>query len=440
MGLLRFLVSGAAVVTTACGGSTATVPEPPPVVAADEAPEDLDWLVRQAAEAHRVGDFQQALELSLRAELLLPDHPRLLFNTACALVATGSNDGALDRLERIADMEVALDLASSDSLAPLRGHPRYLAVTKAMAALAEPVERSTVAFTVPDPTFLVEGVAVDPATGELLLSSLYQRRIVRVGADGRMEPLTLPDDSLWSMLGMAIDPDRRSLWTVTVSGPRMRGAAPDEPVRSALVRISLADGSVLARLEPPAGPPSSVLDSVAVAPGGTVFVSDSGAGAIHRLAPGGDALEVLVEPGSFLSTQGLTLSADGAVLWAADYGRGVARVDPTSGELSFLDNRGPSLIGIDGLERAGADLIAIQNGVEPPRVVRIVLAEDGGSVARVELLERAHHLYREPTLGTVVGNELLYVAASQWRAFDAEGRLLRDQLIEPAILRLPLDG
>lgn len=441
MGLARFGVGGVVMITLACGGGVSSPPTPEPVDAATGVPaEDLDSLVRRAVEAHRAGAFDEALELSLRAEQLLPGHPRLLFNSACALVATDDSDGALDRLERIAAMQVALDLASSDCLAPLRGHPRFLAVAEAMAGLAEPVERSSVAYTVPDPTFLVEGVAVVPATGELLLSSLYQRRIARVAADGRMEPLTKPHDELWSMLGMAIAPDGRSLWTVTVASPRMQDAAPDEPLRSALLRISLADGRVLARFEPPTGLASSALDSVAVAADGTVFVSDSGAGAIHRLEPGGTGLEVLVAPGSFLSTQGLALSADGCLLYAADYGRGIAAVDTVSGDVRFLEHDGPSLLGIDGLERHGADLIAIQNGIEPPRVVRIVLGGDGGTVARVELLERAHRLYREPTLGVVVGDELLYVAASQWRSFDEQGRLLRDRLIEPAILRLPLGG
>lgn len=62
----------------------------------------------------------------------------------------------------------------------------------------------------------------------------------------------------------------------------------------------------------------------------------------------------------------------------------------------------------------------------------------GFGIDRVETLERAHHLYREPTLGTVVGDDLIYVAASQWQSFDAEGKLLVDQLVEPKILRLPL--
>jgi hypothetical protein len=36
------------------------------------------------------------------------------------------------------------------------------------------------------------------------------------------------------------------------------------------------------------------------------------------------------------------------------------------------------------------------------------------------------------------GDDLIYVAASRWQSFDADGKLLVDQLVEPTILRLPL--
>jgi len=46
------------------------------------------------------------------------------------------------------------------------------------------------------------------------------------------------------------------------------------------------------------------------------------------------------------------------------------------GKPQGLEHDGPCLLGIDGLERHGNDLIAIQNGIQPPRVVRIVLTPD----------------------------------------------------------------
>ena len=439
MVFLRFVVVVCLLSMAACSGGDTEVgqTDATDVNSAAEFP-DLDTLVRGAVEAHRAGDYERALELSLQAEDMLPNHPRLLFNTACTLALTGEHDAAFDRLERIAGMQFAVDLESSPSMEPLRGDPRFGALVEAMAAVSEPLERSDVAATIQDPTFLVEGVAVDPTSGELLVTSLYQRRIARVTPDGGLVPFTEPNENLWSMLGMVVDADAGNLWSITVASPRMADAAPDEPLRSALVRFNLETGAELSRYPAPEGLEGSALDSLAVADDGTVYVSDSGAGAIHRLSAGADRLEPFVPPGEFLSTQGLELSADGTILYAADYGRGVAAVDTGTGRVTTMGFDGPCLLGIDGLERLGNDLIAIQNGIEPPRVVRINLDADGRSIVAVEILERAHHLYREPTLGTVVGDDLLYVAASQWRSFDENNRLLVDRLVEPTILRLPL--
>ena len=430
MALHRVVFAVLVVAVSACGGGTRTEP------VSDEP--DLDSIVREAIAAHQAGEYERATELSLQAEAILPNHPRLLFNTACAMALAGENEPALDRLERIAKMQFAVDLASSPSMEPLRGDPRFDSVLQSMAAITEPLEKSSVEFTVPDSTFLVEGVAHDPTTGDLLLSSLYQRRIARVTPDGEMAPFNEPSDDLWSMLGMVVDAGNGVVWSITVGSPRMLGGAPGTPLRSALVRFSLADGSENGRFEPPANVEGPALDSLAIGNDGTVYVSDSGAGAIHHLALNGTQLEVMVPPGTFLSTQGLELSADGSTLYAADYGRGVAAIDVETGDVRFLEHEGPCLLGIDGLERHGNDLIAIQNGIQPPRVVRIVLDADGLGIDTVETLERAHHLYREPTLGTVVGDDLIYVAASQWQSFDADGKLLVDQLVEPTILRLPL--
>ena len=430
MALYRVGLALLIVLVAACGGGGQSDP-----VSAEP---DLDSIVREAIAAHQAGEYERATELSLQAEAILPNHPRLLFNTACAMALAGENEPALDRLERIAEMQFAVDLASSPSMEPLRDEPRFDAVLQSMAVITEPLEQSSVAFTVPDSTFLIEGVAHDPTTGDLLLSSLYQRRIARVTAAGEMVPFTVPSDDLWSMLGMVVNADNGVVWSITVASPRMMGGAADTPLRSALVRFSLADGSENGRFEPPADVEGPALDSLAIGHDGTVYVSDSGAGAIHRLALKGTQLEVMVPPGTFLSTQGLELSADGSTLYAADYGRGVAAIDVETGDVRFLEHEGPCLLGIDGLERHGNDLIAIQNGIQPPRVVRIVLDADGLGIDTVETLERAHHLYREPTLGTVVGDDLIYVAASQWQSFDADGKLLVDQLVEPTILRLPL--
>jgi hypothetical protein len=136
-------------------------------------------------------------------------------------------------------------------------------------------------------------------------------------------------------------------------------------------------------------------------------------------------------------------SADGRGLYVADYSHGILSVDRASRKVSEVTPPagGATVLGIDGLARHGDTLIGIQNGLQPARVIRMRLDEDPLRIRAVELLDRNLPAADQPTVGAVVGDELRYVANSQWEHYDDEGRL-RDgaTLAPPLILRLPLGG
>jgi hypothetical protein len=115
-------------------------------------------------------------------------------------------------------------------------------------------------------------------------------------------------------------------------------------------------------------------------------------------------------------------------------------VDLATREVRLLPaDDGVLALGIDGLSMAGHDLVAIQNGVAPPRVVRLVLDARGDRVVRSDVLERARPDYAEPTLGVVVGRDLFYVANSQWERFRDDGGIdASERLQAPLVVRLRL--
>ena len=82
-----------------------------------------------------------------------------------------------------------------------------------------------------------------------------------------------------------------------------------------------------------------------------------------------------------------------------------------------------TLIGLDGLVRApNGDVIAVQNGLRPNRVLRLVLDADGESVVSVTVLESAHLTMAAPALGCVAtGGDFYFVGNSGWARFDEAG-------------------
>ncbi|MCA9729225.1 MAG: hypothetical protein KC729_16175, partial [Candidatus Eisenbacteria bacterium] len=210
--------------------------------------------------------------------------------------------------------------------------------------------------------------------------------------------------------------------------------------RSGVRIYDIASGAVLRSVDLPVDGRHHVLNDLALAPDGTAYLSDNQTGDLFRLGPRDTNLEKVSTGMQLLSPQGIVSSDDGSSLYVADYSIGLVRIDLAgeSGEaLSPIERT--SLLGIDGLVRHGHDLIAIQNGVRPHRVLRIELSDDGRTITDVSVLEAAHPEYDEPTLGVLVDDDLYYIANSQWGSLAEDGSVSSGYPVhEPIVLRLPL--
>ena len=138
----------------------------------------------------------------------------------------------------------------------------------------------------------------------------------------------------------------------------------------------------------------------------------------------------------------MALWPDGRQLIVADYAQGLFRIDLASGAVEPLRPSEPAMLeGIDGLVLYRGRLIAIQNGSLPRRILAISLDREARAITSIEVLERAHSEWGEPTLGTIDGDRLIYVADAQWERFGAGGALQGEGALRPTTIRaLPIPG
>jgi hypothetical protein len=395
----------------------------------------------QARAAYHQKDYAAFLRHSQETARLAPRSTRGLYNLACAHALNGQAKEALALLERLARMGLALDPAADPDFASLKPLPEFSQLQRRFAAAAEPLAKGTLAFTLPQPDLITEGIAHDPASGDFLVSSMHRRKILRVDKAGVVRDFTTEgQDGLMAVSALAVDAPRRTLWASTHGVNFMTGFKPEDEGRSFVHEYDLGTGRLRRRLAVPAGVAGGHLSDLAVGPDGSLFVADPESGRVYHLARGQDALRVLVPPGPLGSAQGLAAAADGRWLFVADYAQGVARVDVRTGAVTLLE--GPvdaALTGIDGLLYLDGELVAIQNGIQPHRILRLRLDPGAARIASVSVLERAHPRWDEPTLGVLVGRDLFYIATSQYGAIQKDGSLARDRLKPPVVLRLPLD-
>ena len=207
-----------------------------------------------------------------------------------------------------------------------------------------------------------------------IVGSMKDGSLHRVDASGTTTMMWRESEPSRRMLGVRNDPTRKVVWACS-TGPDER-----EP-HSELLRISLQPSAVQRFRMPDV---RSLCNDVALLPGGAVAVSDSQRGGVWLLTESGE-WRALVAPDVLGYPNGLTyfarlqrlLVADLRGLWAIDLGGDIRQVAAPAG--TFVG-------GVDGLYSAGNELLAIQNGLRPHRVLRIRIAARQPQVAGIEVL------------------------------------------------------
>lgn len=399
-------------------------------------------LHRQAMAAYERKDYPAFYAKASSLAKLLPEDAETAFLLARAASLTGRSGEAERLLGRLVSLNAYFDAPGSPDLAAIRESESFRSTVAALERLRKtPVGTETIAFRLPEKDFLPEAIAWDPGTKGFLVSSVRHRKVVRVGPDGTARDL-VPEGAggMWSAEGIAVDPRRRVLYVCSSAFPQTLGVRPEDRGRASLLAFHADSGKLLGRWPLAGGEKGHSCDSVGVSSRGDVYVTDGVTGEVRRLRRGGKRLETLLPAGVLISAQSPVLGPREKELFIPDYARGIFRVDlATRGARLLSPPKDVDLSGIDGLAFYRGSLIAIQNGLQPNRVLRLRLSPGLDRIERVETLARALPVFDEPTLATVVDGTLYYVANSQWDKFDDDGRLPKpEELNGPVILKVPL--
>ncbi len=374
-----------------------------------------------------------------------PNHPGLTLMRARLAMGEGRTADAAELVARYAGYGLNFNLAGDAALGSLAGTPELAEAEARLARNREPESARRLRPLVQIPgSGLTEAVVYDAPRNRWLVSQVAGRTIVAVDGDGEVSPY-LQDGpgtgpAIAGVLGLALSPDGSILWAAAAPVPPATYAMGQETPEAdpVLLKIHVPTGRIFHRYDIPGDGERSPGD-LAVGPDGTVYVSDSAAGAIYRLTGGQGVLETLVEPGTVGSPQGVVVHPNGGALVVADYPSGLWRVDLASGAITRVPTPDhASLIGIDGLALDGERLYALQNGTNPQRVLRMDLNADWSAIDGIDVVAANLAEIDEPTNGFVLDGDLIFVARSQWSDFNAEGAPAVD--MAPArIVRLQLD-
>jgi hypothetical protein len=381
--------------------------------------------LQRAKEAHNKKDDRGYRDALLQFHRDFPGNSHLIHDLALSEAKLRNDAGSIKWLQSYTRRGLIPRL-EDPAFAELRTKGKLAVLSQAMNKNSASVGGAEVLFRFADPELLVEDIAYDPESGNFLFSSVHQRKILECTPAGKCEDFLAPGDavakSLWAVLAIHVDSRHGVLWATTASLEAEAHHQKGDEGKSALLKFDLRTHQLMNRYEAPSGKAHAMGDMI-VAPNGDVFVSDGLSGDLFAVFHERGALERVVPDGSFISPQTPALSEDEKSLFVPDYSAGIALIRLSDRRLSWVHPKIPAAVdGVDGLYYYNNDLIAVQNGTSPERLVAFHLNR-ANQIDNWRVLEANSAGLGDPTHGVVVNSDFYFIANSGWDRVRDDGTL-----------------
>jgi sugar lactone lactonase YvrE len=395
----------------------------------------------EAVKAYQAKDYKRFLDLEQRALQLTPENPRLQYNVACGQSLNGNPKEAVRLLNQLVARKLDLGAENDTDFAAIHNTPEWRDFQSRVADLRKPIVHSEVAFTLPDPNLMATTLALDPANGDLYISSTRERKILRRTKAGAVTDfIHQAQDGFYAAANLLIDSKHHLLYATTSAVPFMLDYGPEDSGRAGIFAFDLKSGKLARKVLLAPDDHEHFLNNLTMDRAGNIYICDSLHSGIYKLAPGSEHLDVFISPDLLHATQGLAFSDDEKTLYIADYIDGLWALDMATKTPHKIESPNDlALAGMDGLTSVPDGFLAVQNGIAPPRVLHLKLDPKQQKLLAVEILEMNHPDYNEPIQGIADGNSYLYVANSQLNLGDPKTGAFAAEKAQPTVvLRLPL--
>jgi hypothetical protein len=361
--------------------------------------------------------------------------------TRFAGLALGAHDsaGAVRWMSALAAMGSELDTAMVAQYAALEGPQARASLMTLRASTTTNAGAPEDVFRLPDPNMISEDIAYDAQRSTFLVSSVHHGGVFAKRLPGERPAIVkFTADSSWGIFALGVDSARGVLWATTAALPMTAHYSESDSGRSALLKFELSTGKLRGRYTAP-DTGAHALGDLTIGANGAVYVSDGLGSGVYVLESGSDALRTLVPRGVLVSPQTPALSSDGATLFVPDYAIGIAAVSVASGKVAWMTHSDSlALTGIDGMYRVGRDLIAVQNGAEPNRILRLTLDQSMRRVVGTSALVRGPNA-TELTHAIMEHGWLYYIRKSGWDRVSDDGTMRESAAADgPVVARVRL--
>lgn len=260
-----------------------------------------------------------------------------------------------------------------------------------------------------------EGIAVDPATGTIYVSSIALKKIIAINKNGSHKDFVKTgQDEILEVLGMKIDPKKKWLWAVS---NQKQGAWFVSQVHAFDFKTGQLKQKFVLK-----DTVRHLFNDLILHTDGKVYITDTYGSSIYKVDPQNQKLTLFIRDSMIAYPNGIACNKKGKV-YLATYSHGLMQLDPGSKSLTplkgYIDSK--MAYNLDGLVYWNNSIIGIYNAAESNKdnaVVQYILNDDGDKITGEKIVDKGNGLFAEPTTAAVVANKLYVLANSYLAAFN----------------------
>ncbi len=392
---------------------------------------DLRRMIENGREAYEKGDFATSLSYFEQANITRPDHPMITKLLIRLHSLNNKKEKAYKGLKDLMLIDADLEFLLHDDLQFIQGDEQFKEVQQAYDVMNKAEGIYDTVAVISHRQLHPESIVTLPDDEGILLGSVHEKRIVMIDNEGEMQEwVPAGAHGLYAVMGMTMDEERGLLWVASTAIPQMVWYSEELEGKATVFAFDIGSRALIKKFEPDVSGKYWFGD-LTIDDTGSVYISNSQAPEIYRIASIEGSLEKWRSFPELFSLQGLTVI--GERLFFADYLKGIYSVELDGQSASLRKVQAPKetiLKGIDGMYGLSNGLITIQNGVYPNRISFWTLSDDQSELIDMTYIDKANLLFGEPTLGNVNGGSFYYIANSQWNGYHADGRILENDLLK----------
>jgi sugar lactone lactonase YvrE len=376
---------------------------------------------QKANEAYANKDIDTFASYAIKCYEINSSSLSFVYNYASANALKNNAKEAMKTLERMLENGITNRILNDPDFDQLRETDEFKSLSEKYNKEPEVITNSTLAFEIPEKDLIPEGITYNPNKKEFLVGSIFKSKIVKVDADKNISDIVKQEEQGFvSVLGMNVDQERNILWASSCYG-YLKENLPKEKLGTARIyKIDLNEGKILRYYEL-VQEENHFLNDIAIDKSGNIYTTDSHVPAVYTIDKEKDELIKLFDLPVGSYPNGITISEDDRMLFAAtSYGIYSYNFDTKERKRLRFEN---DLVysACDGLYFYKNSLIGVQGFTN--RIMRFYLDDGMTNITHQKILEANNPLFETPTTGVIVDDTFFLIANAQLGKINAEGKI-----------------